>query len=449
MPITLELALLLFRSHRLFVLPNKSVGLNIVAITAGVTFLAFALAIYDSYRDRVERIIFSLTPQVALKSIATDEDGSVIASGEKARCQTVCRSPFAVYQDNANKDAPKFAALSNTQLSAVDKWLSDNTSEISISWVLFEELASRIAVTDAYSGRKTRYQLLGIKRKSGSKYAPHVDLTFEGEAVRRQFAVGEGVLISAALSQQITSRTGKSATDGYSIRFINDAGTVDVRVIGVHRLGIHSISRNLIIAPYHIAANLLGRDEGTAPSYIGFTLKDANAADVLASRLRSDLRPEDMTALAWTSVSDLFDQLALYRSIIVIALSLSIVVTAINTIVNMNILIMQRAQHIGILKAIGLPPSKLIWVFVLVGVIQSLIGTTIGYGLGLASGYLLNDYINSLIENFVPIEKAEIVADPIVFAMLFAIVSVVSVLACLISARRAVRLDIAENLRSS
>src|SRR3972149_4962636 len=97
MSIVVELALLLSRSTRSRLLPNKSIGLNILAVTSGVAFLAFALAIYDGYHAKVERIIFSLTPHImvrpAMKLAPEDEEGR----DEKSVCLKVCRAPFSVH----------------------------------------------------------------------------------------------------------------------------------------------------------------------------------------------------------------------------------------------------------------------------------------------------------------------------------------------------------------
>src|SRR4051794_22575789 len=96
-----ELALLLSgRAHPSIwgrLVPNKSIGLNLVAIASGVAFLAFALSIYDGYRSKVEHIIFSLTPHVMVRPgmrLAADEQD---ARDENSVCIKVCRAPFVVH----------------------------------------------------------------------------------------------------------------------------------------------------------------------------------------------------------------------------------------------------------------------------------------------------------------------------------------------------------------
>jgi len=456
MPVMLELAFLLFKSPQILFMPNRSVGLNIIAITAGVAFLSFAITIYDSYKERVERIIFSLTPQITLKSISYGGGPKEDALDDATRCEKICRAPFAVYQGDADIDATQHTEMNDEQMEAVETWLaaaSSSDSQISANWVIFEELVATISTDRKFSTTQRRFRVLGIKRVMGTTYSPSVDLVFRGREVEERFERGEGILISSALASELGQVSPAAETTTSPSKFDVLLGiknkTINATVISTHRLGIHSISKDLIIAPYDTAVRLLGHAPDKLPSYLGIAIDNINAVDAVAAEARRQLRPEDVTALAWTSISDLFDQLALYRGIIIVALSLSILVTSINTMVNMNILIMQRTRDIGIIKAMGLSPSRLVWIFIIIGLLQSLIGATLGYGIGLISGFLLNDYINELVKEFIPIERPEIVFSPMLFLLLFTIVATVSVAACVIAARRAVMLKIAENLRGA
>lgn len=475
MPIVVELALLLSRSSKVRllpekiagfdlkkrlpeavsgfnfsqILPNKSIGLNIVAITSGVAFLAFALAIYDGYRGKVERIIYSLTPHVMVrpgfKLVPDDQD----ARDETAVCIKVCRMPFSVHTpDNAAKgSAAKFDA---EKVKAVVGWLSANAPAVSASRVLFEEAKLELRSRTFSTGGLRPMRILGVETLRGSLPAPRIDLTFADDRVGERFRSGSGVIISDALADEIARADGAPVVPGQSTLRVGSANDLrEIKIAGIHRLGIHSISRNLIIAPYGLAAELIGPAGASGPSYVGLTLADPDGARAIGNDLRRGLRSEDLAAVAWQSVTDLFDQLELYRRIIFVTLSLSVLVTAINTFVNISILIMERVEQIGIMRAMGLGPAKLLAVFTAVGVVQSIIGTTIGYGLGILIGYMLDDYINSLVRDFIPITDAKIAPDPLAYASLLGFVAFVSVGTCLLAGIRALRSEISDNLRGA
>lgn len=448
------IATMLLRNDKAPWLPNKSISLNVLAIVAGTAFLAFALAVYDGYKAKVERIIFSLTPHVMVRpAIQFNTDNNEALDDELATCLKVCGAPFAVHISERTRNDVGPERFTNEHLARITGWLGKpENAGISASRVLFEESELIVQMGDFRTEGPRAMRVLGLERLKGTKPAPRIDLTFSDEDVARRFNDGEGILISDTLASEIEratsqdvvpgkSRIGLSAEDGKSVR--------EYLVAGIHRLGIHSISRNLIIAPYSLAVSLIGANAQIGPSYIGLTLTDPMSAKDLARQLRSEIGGTEIAAVAWQSVSDLFDQLELYRWIIYITLGLSILITAINTFVNVNILIMERAQQIGIIRAMGLPPFALMLSFVLVGFGQALIGTVIGYTLGILAGYLLDDYINSMVRDFIPIADARIAPHPAVFLALLAFVTVVSSVTCLIAGRRTLRNDIIENLRST
>jgi ABC-type lipoprotein release transport system permease subunit len=431
-------------------LPNKSIGLNIVAITSGVAFLAFALAIYDGYRDKVERIIFSLTPHVMVRPglhLARDDGDS---RDEMAICLKVCREPFSVHTpDNAKQTTA--TRFDDGSVRAITQWAAASApSGTSVSRVLFEEAKLEVRSKSFSTGGLRPMHLLGLEILYGDSPAPRIDLTFSDPAVGGRFRAGSGILISDALADEIAEANGAAVVPGLSMIRIGPAGDMrEVQIAGIHRLGIHAISRNLVIAPYRLAAQLIGSSTAEGPTYVGLNLADPGKARDVGDRLRRALASEELAAVAWQSVTDLFDQLELYRWIISVTLSLSILVTAINTFVNISILIRERAEQIGILRAIGLPPARLLSVFMTMGLFQSIVGTTLGYGLGILIGYLLDDYINSLVRDFIPITDARILPNPLAYASLLAFVSLVSVSTCALAGHRALKSAISQNLRGA
>src|ERR1700754_35138 len=428
-------------------LPNKSIGLNIVAIASGVAFLAFALAIYDGYRDKVERIIFSLTPDVMIRpgvKFARDDSGP---RDEMAACLKVCRLPFSVYTPEAPSNAG--AGFEDRKVKAITDWVAtDAPRGTNASRVIFEDAKLEIRSKVFSTGGLRMMRVLGVERLYGSRPAPRIDLTFSDDGVRERFSRGDGVLISDALADEILRADRAPVIPGRSTIQVGPTDHLrTIQIAGIHRLGIYDISRNLIIAPYALAGELIGPRQAEGPTYVGLTAVDAGKARSLGEDLRRGLRSEQLAAVPWQSVTDLFDQLELYRWIIFVTLSLSILVTAINTFVNINILIMERVEHIGIMRAMGLTPSRLLTVFTGIGFFQSFVGATVGYGLGILIGYFLDDYINSLVRDFIPITDAKIVPDPVTYALILATVAVVSAIACLLAGRRALKSEISENLR--
>jgi putative ABC transport system permease protein len=100
-------------------------------------------------------------------------------------------------------------------------------------------------------------------------------------------------------------------------------------------------------------------------------------------------------------------------------------------------MVSQRTKEIGVRLAIGASPSSVVWLFVREGIVLTAIGLTAGLVGALAAG----KWIRALLFSVRP-------ADPTTFAGVGCALTVASVLAIYISARRAASIDPTDALRS-
>ncbi|HEV8431389.1 MAG TPA: ABC transporter permease [Pyrinomonadaceae bacterium] len=99
----------------------------------------------------------------------------------------------------------------------------------------------------------------------------------------------------------------------------------------------------------------------------------------------------------------------------------------------------QRTHEIGIRMALGADRRNVLLMIVR----QGMILTAIGIGIGLAAAYLLTKYLESLTSMLFGVEAR----DPATFAFIAALLGTVALLACLIPARRATKVDPLSALR--
>ena len=93
----------------------------------------------------------------------------------------------------------------------------------------------------------------------------------------------------------------------------------------------------------------------------------------------------------------------------------------------------QRTKEIGIRMALGADRARVLRMILR----QGMALTVIGVGLGLAAAYMLTKYLESLTEMLFGVEAR----DPWTFAAIGVLLSVVTLVACLVPARRATRVD--------
>jgi ABC-type antimicrobial peptide transport system permease subunit len=99
----------------------------------------------------------------------------------------------------------------------------------------------------------------------------------------------------------------------------------------------------------------------------------------------------------------------------------------------------QRTQEIGIRMALGANRSKVLRMVLRHGMVL----TVIGIAIGITAAYVLTKYLESLTSMLFGVKPR----DPITFAVTAGVLLLVSLIACLIPARRATKVDPLEALR--
>jgi ABC-type antimicrobial peptide transport system permease subunit len=105
----------------------------------------------------------------------------------------------------------------------------------------------------------------------------------------------------------------------------------------------------------------------------------------------------------------------------------------------MAYVVTQRTHEIGIRMALGADRRKVLMMVVR----QGMILTVVGIALGLAAAYVLTKYLESLTSMLFGVEPR----DPWTFAAIGIFLAVVALIACLVPARRATKVDPLRALR--
>jgi len=218
------------------------------------------------------------------------------------------------------------------------------------------------------------------------------------------------------------------------------------RVKAVFYSGMYEYDTKFLYVSIPAAQSFLRFDDEVTG--IEVVVEDLYAADEVAERIETELRYPYWTR-DWMAMNrNLFAALKLEKVVMAIILSFIYVGAALNIIVVLIMVVMEKQREIAILRAMGASRTQIMKAFMIEGLIIGFVGTTLGTVLGFATCWALDRY------RFIPLDTDVYYLDTLPVSMspwtfvvvaLFAVT--VSFLATLYPAWHAAKVDPVEGLR--
>jgi lipoprotein-releasing system permease protein len=289
-----------------------------------------------------------------------------------------------------------------------------------------------IAVSPVVSGagfaiRGTTNKAIALLGVDAERYRRIVDM--DRYMLRGRFAVaGTDTVIGIELAGDL------GVTLGDKLRVTTAEGRDEVlTIVGVFDIGNRDLNRRWLFTTIKLAQSLLALPGGV--SNIDLKVVDIFAADRIADRLRAQTgltvdswmqtNAQLLSALRNQSVSN-----SLIRSFVVVIVAVGIASVLVVSVV-------QKQREIGILRAMGASPGRIMTVFLLQGAIYGLVGSALGAGL--ADGLLR--FFSNVYRNADGTRLFTADLDGALILRVCALAIVVGLLAAALPARRAARMD--------
>jgi lipoprotein-releasing system permease protein len=259
-----------------------------------------------------------------------------------------------------------------------------------------------------------------------------------------------GVLIGKSLAEQMKVRIGDHVTfltlGSTSFR---PGGVMPRprtgRIVGTFSLGLYEFDSGYVFTSLPFGQLLAGKDR---PEVIQVKVADIDNAPAIARELRTALGP-GYTAEDWQqSNKSLFSALWLEKMGMSIAIGLIVMVAALNIVASLILLVMEKSRDIAILKTMGLSSDRVMWIFMLQGLIIGLAGTAAGAAGGVLIAHLLDRYQLIHIDfDVYQVTHVPFVVRPWDLVIILVSAVVICFLATIYPARQASKLDPVQALR--
>ncbi|MEX2200293.1 MAG: lipoprotein-releasing ABC transporter permease subunit [Dongiaceae bacterium] len=267
---------------------------------------------------------------------------------------------------------------------------------------------------------------------------------------------------AAIIGTRMAERMGVFVGDG--ITLVSPQGTATVmgniprmktfEVVGVFEIGMYEYDSSFVYVPLE-AAQLYFRLPDAVNS-IEVMVEDAEQANLVGAQLFGSLDP-NFRVLDWQRTnSSFFNAIQVERNVMFLILTLIIVVAAFNIISGQIMLVKNKGRDIAILRTMGASRGAILRIFFMSGASIGLVGTGLGFALGLAFARNI-DTIKGWLESLSGAElfSAEIyflsklpaIVDPMEVFWVCSMSLGLSFLATIYPAWRAARLDPVEALR--
>lgn len=224
------------------------------------------------------------------------------------------------------------------------------------------------------------------------------------------------------------------ATLGDKIRLQTaDNRSETVTVVGIFDVGIRDLNRRWVFITLRSAQNLLDLVGGV--SSLDVTVNDLFKAEEIGSRLGEQT---GLTAESWMKTNAQLMVGLKSQSASSLMIQFFVIVSVAFGIASVLVVaVVQKTREIGILRAMGCTPARILRVFLLQGGVVGLVGSCFGSGLGA----LLVTFFASTAKNPDGTPIFPVVLEPGMFLLASLVATITGLLAAAAPSRRAAKLD--------
>jgi lipoprotein-releasing system permease protein len=218
------------------------------------------------------------------------------------------------------------------------------------------------------------------------------------------------------------------------------------RVTGIFHSGFYQYDSSMAFMRLAEAQRLF--DEPDLLSVISFKVDDLNRAPEIGKSIEQAAGQGFMTTNWIEQNRELFRALKLEQLVTFIVIALIVIVAALNILIALTMMVMEKTRDIAVMMSFGVEPAQIRRIFLMQGLLISLVGTALGLVLGYITAWAGGHY------HFIHLSAQVYAIDTLPFAprlvdgLIVAAVSIsISLLATLYPSSAAARVLPAEALR--
>jgi lipoprotein-releasing system permease protein len=362
-------------------------GISIAGVAAGVASLVVALAINNGFRQDLQDRLLGSTSHINLLRIQSDgiKDWRPLMDRLTKETHIVAAAP-AIYEQVLISRGPRArGAVLKGMIPSEERKVSDLLKTVTIgSARALDESTDRLEPDSVTTNAGE-----GARATQPAQEKSPTDL----QAVENRIAAMPPIILGKDMADELGTTVGSVVLVTSPQGELTPFGMVPkynrFRVVGIFNSGFYDYDSSWAFTRLIDAQQLFGL--GDLVSVIEFKVDDIYKADEISRQLEQAAGRGFMTTNWMEQNKALFRALRLERLVTFITIGLIVFVAALNILISLTMMVMEKTRDIAVLISMGTRKSQVRRIFitqgVLIGVVGTAIGLVLGYALSWAGGH--------------------------------------------------------------
>lgn len=348
-------------------------GISIAGVAAGVASLVVALAINNGFRQDLQDRLLGSTSNVNLVRVQDDgiKNWKELLDRLSKQPHVVAGAPVIYEQVMISRGPRARGAVVKGVIPSYENQVSTLLHSVKLGSAAALETPENQA-NYASSGQESPTSMEGVEKRLAAM--PPI-------IIGKEMADDLGATVGSSV--MVTSPQGELTPFGLVPKYNR------FRVAGIFNFGFYDSDSTWAFTRLSDAQRMFGL--GDLISVLEFKLDDIYQAEEVGNELEKAAGPGYMTTNWMEQNKALFHALRLERLVTFITIGLIVFVAALNILISLTMMVMEKTRDIAVLMSMGTRKSQVRRMFIaqgaLIGVIGTAIGLALGYALSWAGGH--------------------------------------------------------------
>jgi len=369
-------------------------GISILGVAAGVASLIVALAINNGFRQDLQERLIGSTSHISLLRVADDgiQDWPPLLERLSKQPHVVAAAPAIFEQVLISRGPRARGAVLKGMIPADERKIGDLLNTIKEGSA--DALDETPAPENDHVGTAAKPALSGVEGAVQGASAPEDASPDSLAGVHARVAAMPPIILGKDMADNLGATVGSVVLVTSPQGELTPFGMVPkysrFRVVGIFSSGFYDYDSSWAFTCLSAAQSLFGL--GDLISVIEFKVDDIYKADQVSHQLENAAGKGFMTTNWMEQNQALFHALRLERLVTFITIGLIVFVAALNILISLIMMVMEKTKDIAVLISMGTRKSQVRNIFIAQGVLIGVIGTAIGLLLGYAISYAGGHY---------------------------------------------------------